>query len=56
MWEELINYSYIKSGIFQTATGVPALSPTKPKAIDDAIELFELQIPPYTKSLDQIKS
>ena len=44
-----------KSGIFQTATGVPALSPTKPKAIDDAIELFELQIPPYTKSLDQIR-
>ena len=39
-----------KSGIFQIATGIPALSPTKPKAIDDAIELFELQIPPYTKT------
>ena len=44
-----------KSGIFQTSTGNPALSPTKPKAIDDSIELFELQIPPYTNKLSQIK-
>ena len=44
-----------KSGIFQTATGNPALSPTKPKALDDSIELFELSIPPYTNKLNQIK-
>ena len=31
------------------------MSPTKPKAIDDSIELFELQIPPYTNKLSQIK-
>ena len=44
-----------KSGIFQTSTGNPALSPTKPKSLDDSIELFELQIPPYTNKLSQIK-
>jgi len=44
-----------KSGIFQTATGNPALSPTKPKALDDSIELFEVSIPPYTNKLSQIK-
>ena len=44
-----------QSGIFQIATGIPALSPTKPKVIDNAIELFELQIPPYTAKLDSIR-
>jgi hypothetical protein len=44
-----------KSGIFQTSTGTPALSPTKPKAIDDAIELFELQFPAYTKNTKSVK-
>ena len=44
-----------KSGSFQTSAGIPALSPTKPKAIDDAIELFELQIPAYTKNLKNIR-
>ena len=44
-----------KSGTFQTSVGIPALSPTKPKAIDDSIELFELQIPAYTKTIKNIK-
>ena len=44
-----------KSGSFQTSSGIPALSPTKPKAVDDAIELFEVQIPAYTKNLKNIR-
>jgi len=44
-----------KSGAFQTSAGIPSLSPTKPKAIDDAIELFEVQIPAYTKNLKNIR-
>ena len=44
-----------KSGMFQISVGTPALSPTKPKAIDDAIELFEIQLPAYTKNVKSIK-
>ena len=44
-----------KSGAFEVATGIPALTPTKPKAIDDCIELFELNIPPYTLNLKDIR-
>ena len=44
-----------KSGTFQTAVGIPSLSPTKPKGIDDAIELFELQVPAYTSSIKNVK-
>jgi len=44
-----------KSGKFQIATGDPALTPTKPKSVDDCIELFEVTIPAYTKSLNDIK-
>ena len=45
----------LKGGLFEVATGNPDLTPTKPKAIDDAIEMFELFIPAYTKSLDRIR-
>jgi len=44
-----------KSGMFQVSTGNPSISPTKPKAIDEAIEMFELSIPPYTNKLSQIR-
>ena len=44
-----------KSGKFQVSEGTPALSPTKPKAVDDSIELFEVYIPPYTKDLKNVK-
>ena len=41
--------------MFQVSTGNPSISPTKPKAIDEAIEMFELSIPPYTNKLNQIR-
>ena len=44
-----------KTGSFQIAQGTPSLSPTKPKAIDDAIELFEVFLPAFTAKLKQIK-
>ena len=44
-----------KSGKFQISSGEPALSPTKPKSVDGAIELFELQIPPFTKNLKNVR-
>ena len=44
-----------KSGRIQTSTGIPALSPTRPKAVDEAIELFEIQLPPYTNNIKQIR-
>ena len=44
-----------KSGEIQIASGVPALSPTRPKSIDECIELFELNIPAYTLNLKDIK-
>ena len=44
-----------KSGSFQISQGTPALSPTKPKGVDDAIELFEVTLPAYTKDLKTIK-
>jgi hypothetical protein len=44
-----------KSGKFQVSSGEPALSPTKPKSVDGAIELFELTIPPFTKNLKNIR-
>ena len=44
-----------KDGMFEISTGNPSLSPTKPKAVDDSIEMFELFIPAYTKSLDKIR-
>jgi len=44
-----------KSGNFQISSGEPSLSPTKPKSVDGAIELFELSIPAFTKKLKNIK-
>lgn len=44
-----------KSGAFQVSKGVPNVTPSKPKAIDDSIELFQLYIPAYTKSLSDIQ-
>ncbi len=44
-----------KDGIFEVSSGIPSLSPTKPKAVDDSIEMFEIYIPAYTKSLDRIR-
>jgi len=44
-----------KSGEIQIASGVPALSPTRPKAVDECIELFELHIPAYTLNLKDIR-
>jgi len=44
-----------KTGQFMVSTGIPSLTPTKPKAIDDAIEMFELRIPPYTNNLKDIR-
>ena len=38
----------LSDGRFDISTGTPSLSPTKPKAIDDSIEMFELFIPAYT--------
>ena len=44
-----------KNGDFQISQGISSLTPMKPKGIDDAIELFELRIPPYTGNLKQIR-
>ena len=33
-----------KSGAFQISSGIPSLTPTKPNAVDDSIELFEIKI------------
>ena len=44
-----------KTGQFMVSTGIPSLTPTRPKAIDDAIEMFEIRIPPYTNKLKDIR-
>jgi hypothetical protein len=44
-----------KTGKLQVSQGEASLSPTKPKAVDDSIELFELYIPPFTRSLKNVK-
>ena len=44
-----------KDGEFQISQGTPALTPMKPKGIDDAIELYELRIPPYTDDLKLVR-
>lgn len=44
-----------KDGGFQVSSGIPSLTPTKPAAVDDAIELFELQIPAYTNKLKELR-
>ena len=37
-----------KNGDFQLAQGTPSITPRKPAPIDDAIEMFELFVPPFT--------
>jgi len=44
-----------KSGKFQISEGTASLSPTKPKAVDDSIEMFELYVPPFTRKLSNIR-
>ena len=44
-----------KDGEFQISQGTPSLTPMKPKGIDDAIELYELRIPPYTDDLKKVR-
>ena len=44
-----------KDGGFQISQGTPSLTPMKPKGIDDAIELFELRIPPFTSDLKKVR-
>jgi len=44
-----------KNGSFIVSTGNPALTPTKPAGIGDAIELYELYVPAYTKKLENIR-
>jgi len=44
-----------KSGAFQISSGIPSLTPTKPNAVDDSIELFEIKIPAYTNKLKDIR-
>jgi len=44
-----------KSGELQISEGNPALTPTKPQAIADGIELFEVRVPAYTKNVKNVK-
>ena len=44
-----------KDGEFQVSKGNPSLTPMKPKALDDAIEMFEVVVPPYTADLKKVK-
>ena len=44
-----------KSGKFQISEGTPSLSPTKPKSVDDSIEMFELYVPPFTRNLKNVR-
>ena len=44
-----------KKGKFEISQGTPALSPTKPTALDDSIQLFEMRIPPYTNRLSDVQ-
>ena len=42
-------------GRFDISQGNPSITPTKPKAIDQAIELFELFVPAYTKDISKVR-
>ena len=42
-------------GRFDISQGTPSLTPTKPKAIDQAIEMFELFVPAYTKDISKVR-
>lgn len=43
-----------KEGSFEVSVGTPALSPTKPKAIDEAIQMFEVHVPAFTNNLKEV--
>lgn len=43
-----------QTGLLQVVHGTPSLSPTRPAPVDNAIELFELSLKPYTETLDDI--
>ena len=43
-----------QTGLLQVVHGTPSLSPTRPSPVDNAIELFELSLKPYTETLDDV--
>jgi len=43
-----------KQGKFQISKGVPAITPQRPGVINDAIELYEIYVPAYTKNLANV--
>ena len=43
-----------KKGNFQIAKGIAALTPTKPGAVQDTLELFEIYVPAYTRDIKKI--
>lgn len=43
-----------RRGNWQISKGVPAITPTRPGAISDAIELFEIYVPAYTKNVKDV--
>ena len=45
-----------KGGSFQLSQGVPSITPRKPAPIDDAIEMFELFVPPFTRNASEIRA
>ena len=44
-----------QDGDFEVVNGYPRITPEKPQPIDNAIEMFELFIPAYTKSIKDIQ-
>lgn len=45
-----------KSGTMQVVHGTPAITPVKPRGIDEAIELFTLRIPAFTSDISKIST
>ena len=43
-----------QNGEFEVATGYADITPQKPQPLDNAIEMFELFIPAYTRSVNEI--
>ena len=43
-----------RSGKFEVAQGNPSLTPQRPNAIDDALEMFELFVPAFTQNVKDI--
>ena len=44
-----------RSGEWVVSPGNPGITPQKPNIVDDALEMFELFIPPFTQDLKNIK-